>query len=231
LWSENLMDIARYSPVYGLKFGFYEVFKEHTKVNVVENGLNKFGFFILSGGEAGITTSLLVHPIHYYSCYTYHKFFILQEFKDQKKVFYKSNFKFYRNQINDFFKFYQNTSFYSAFSYSIIPNFLYNSIFFGGYDIGKSLVFENKENEKKDNNKNIKRFSIAFIVNIISHIVSYPFETVCNTMLIQSVVCKLDSVSTKDKKEFFSSSLDCFKKIIRYEGFKSLFDGAIKSPI
>jgi solute carrier family 25 (adenine nucleotide translocator) protein 4/5/6/31 len=93
----------------------------------------------------------------------------------------------------------------------------YRGIYFGMYDTGKVLLFED---EKKASM--LLKFIYAMNVTAAAGLVSYPLDTVRRRLMMQS------GRKGKDGKQevLYKGTVDCFVQISKNEGTKAFFKGA-----
>jgi solute carrier family 25 (adenine nucleotide translocator) protein 4/5/6/31 len=110
---------------------------------------------------------------------------------------------------------------YNGFGISVVGIVAYRASYFGMFDTGKVLLFEDI---RKANFFTIWGF--AQVVTIGTGIVTYPFDTVRRRLMMNTGKIGADSM--------YYGTLDCFKKIYANEGARGFFKGCLcnilKSP-
>lgn len=92
---------------------------------------------------------------------------------------------------------------------------MHRGIYFGGFDTIKEIM-------SQDSKRDIalwKRWVVAQGVTTSAGLISYPLDTVRRRMMMQS---GLEHV-------MYKSTLDCWRKIYRAEGFSSFYRGALSN--
>jgi len=97
---------------------------------------------------------------------------------------------------------------YRGFAVSCVCIFIYRGLYFGLYDTLKPLVLG-------ENAKWIQTFLLGWGVTITAGLAAYPVDTVKRRMMM-----------TSGEKVKYINSVDCFRAIIRDEGYKSIYRGA-----
>ena len=116
---------------------------------------------------------------------------------------------------------------YQGFNISVIGIIAYRALYFGCYDAGKMILFED---EKKANI--VVKFIYAMVifkkklnlknVTAVAGLMSYPLDTVRRRLMMQSGRKGKDG----KKEVLYNGTIDCFKKIYNNEGGKAFFKGA-----
>ena len=102
------------------------------------------------------------------------------------------------------------TGLYRGFGVSVVGIFVYRAFYFGCYDTGRDLLLTG---DLKNNI--LVKFFFAQLVVTSSESLSYPLDTIRRRMMLQS---------GRAVKEY-SSSIDCFQKIVKNEGASAFFKG------
>lgn len=105
-------------------------------------------------------------------------------------------------------------SLYKGFGISVTGIIVYRGTYFGLYDSAKAIMFGEDQNASL-----LYKWAVAQTVTIHAGLASYPFDTVRRRMMMMS--------GKKTSADImYTSSLDCFKKILRNEGASGFFKGA-----
>lgn len=88
--------------------------------------------------------------------------------------------------------------------------FIYRGLYFGMYDFGKEFILKGSLG-----NSVLIKFFFAQLVVIISETTAYPFDTIRRRMMMQS----------GQKTREYKSATDCGLKMLKTEGWKSLYLG------
>jgi len=103
---------------------------------------------------------------------------------------------------------------YRGFGVSVLGIIVYRAAYFGGYDTAKKSLFT------KDTGVLFK-FFVAQCITGVSGLVSYPLDTVRRRLMMQS----------GRKDVMYTGTMDCFAKILKNEGGKAFFKGALSNII
>jgi solute carrier family 25 (adenine nucleotide translocator) protein 4/5/6/31 len=198
-WRGNFVNVLRYFPTQAFNFAFKDTIKA---MFPQYSSKTEFGMFFLvnmaSGGLAGAGSLTIVYPLDFARTR-------LASDVGKTKEF---------NGLGDCLKKTVNkggvSALYNGFGVSVCGIIPYRGVYFGLYDTAKEM------NPYKDNI--FVKFAIAQTVAIISGYASYPFDTVRRRLQMQSGAPK--------EKWLYSSTTDCFGKIMKNEGFTAFFKGA-----
>lgn len=105
---------------------------------------------------------------------------------------------------------------YQGFGVSVGGIIVYRASFFGGYDTAKTWFLKDTRNPPI-----FQSWLIAQTVTTLAGFISYPFDTVRRRMMMQA----------GRGEKLYSSTLDCWFKILRYEGSRAFFKGALSNVI
>ena len=103
---------------------------------------------------------------------------------------------------------------YRGFVVSLYGIIVYRAAFFGGYDTAKGMLLSKESSI-------FASWAVAQVVTTIAGVISYPFDTVRRRMMMQA----------GKAEKMYSSTLDCWIKIFRAEGFNGFFKGALTNAI
>lgn len=93
---------------------------------------------------------------------------------------------------------------------------VHRGLYFGGFDTAKEFVMSE---ESVPELALWKRWVMAQAVTTLAGFVSYPLDTVRRRMMMQSGM----------EAPMYHSTLDCWRKIYRMEGFTSFYRGAVSN--
>jgi len=105
---------------------------------------------------------------------------------------------------------------YTGFGVSVGGIIVYRGAFFGMYDTAKAMLLKDPKNPPV-----IQSWLIAQTVTTAAGVISYPFDTVRRRMMMQSGRSDI----------LYSSTLDCWKKILVNEGPSAFFKGALSNAL
>ncbi|MCD7453779.1 hypothetical protein HAX54_022115 [Datura stramonium] len=92
---------------------------------------------------------------------------------------------------------------------------VHRGLYFGGFDTIKDRMAENSEAEVPL----WKRWVVAQAVTTSAGLLSYPLDTVRRRMMMQSGL----------EKPMYRSTIDCWRRIYKTEGFTSFYRGALSN--
>ena len=107
---------------------------------------------------------------------------------------------------------------YNGFGISVVGIIAYRASYFGMFDTGKVILFEDM---KKANFLAVWGF--AQFVTVAAGIASYPLDTVRRRLMMTSGKTGADKM--------YDGTMDCFRKIYRDEGGKAFFKGCLSNVI
>jgi len=148
---------------------------------------------LLSGGAAGAASLCFVYPLDF--CRTR---LAADIGKDNRQ---------FNGLVDCLSKIYKSdgiTGLYQGFNISVIGIIAYRAVYFGCYDAGKMILFED---EKKASL--FVKFIYAMNVTAVAGLISYPLDTVRRRLMMQSGRKGKDG----KKEVLYNGTLDCFKKI------------------
>ena len=101
---------------------------------------------------------------------------------------------------------------YRGLPISIMGIIPYRASYFGLFDTGKRLL-------PIVNEHILYKFIFAQCVTTTSGLISYPFDTVRRRMMMQSGQTKMQ----------YNNTIDCFKSVLKNEGPKAFYKGALSN--
>jgi len=204
-WRGNLANVIRYFPTQALNFAFKDTYKKIFCPFNPKTDFWKFFFGNLaSGGAAGATSLLFVYPLD---------FARTRLAADVGKAGERQ----FNGLVDCLTKINKSDGFlglYRGFGVSVAGIIVYRAAYFGGYDTAKKSLFT------KDTNVLVK-FLVAQVITGISGLVSYPLDTIRRRLMMQS----------GRKEVMYTGTIDCFNKILKNEGGKAFFKGALSNII
>lgn len=160
-----------------------------------------------SGGAAGATSLCFVYPLD---------FARTRLASDIGKGAEDREFNGLIDCISKIYKSDGAPGLYRGFGISVIGIIFYRAAYFGMFDTGKVMLFEDP---KKANF--FAMWMFAQFVTVASGICSYPLDTVRRRLMMQS----------GRKELLYKGTIDCFVKIAKDEGGKAFFKGALSNVI
>lgn len=206
LWRGNLANVVRYFPTQAFNFAFKDYFKNlFPKYDQNKEFFKFFGANMASGGLAGASSLLIVYPLDF------------ARTRLASDVGKGANREF-TGLLDCLIKINKSTgplSLYKGFGISVQGIIVYRGAYFGMYDTAKSILFG--RDEKSVNF--LYKWGVAQAVTALAGISSYPFDTIRRRMMMMS--------GKKSGAEImYTSTFDCFKKILKNEGVGGFYKGA-----
>jgi len=208
-WRGNLANVIRYFPTQALNFAC----KDFYKLTLCPyNPKKQPGMFFIgncaSGGAAGATSLTFVYPLDF--ARTRLAADVGQggerEFTGLIDCLKKVSAKDGPGGL------------YRGFGISVIGIIAYRASYFGMFDTGKVMLFEDI---KKANF--FAMWAFAQCVTVSAGIVSYPLDTVRRRLMMTSGQTGADRM--------YTGTMDCFRKIYKDEGGKAFFKGCLSNVI
>jgi solute carrier family 25 (adenine nucleotide translocator) protein 4/5/6/31 len=103
---------------------------------------------------------------------------------------------------------------YRGFNVAVSGVFIYRALFFGLYDTGKTLFF-NQKRRRNENPSFLKMWAFAQAITMTSGILTYPFDTIMN---------RLRMVQGQEHK-LFTGFTDCIRYTYAEGGILEFFRG------
>jgi solute carrier family 25 (mitochondrial adenine nucleotide translocator), member 4/5/6/31 len=207
-----LANVIRYFPTQALNFAFKDTYK---KIFCPYNPRTEpFKFFMgnmASGGAAGATSLLFVYPLD----------FARTRLAADVGKGKKGGEREFTGLVDCLQKIYKSDGpigLYRGFVISVIGIIAYRASYFGMFDTGKVLLFEDP---KKANF--FAMWGFAQAVTVSAGIASYPLDTVRRRLMMQSGRTGSDIM--------YTGTIDCFQKILRNEGPKAFFKGSLSNVL
>merc|ERR1712227_1069360 len=198
-WRGNLANVLRYFPTQALNFAFKDQIKSLFKTSKDAPQYLKFGTNIASGGFAGTLSLMFVYSLDY----------------ARTRLANDAKGKGGERQFNGLVDVYVKTlksdgiqGLYRGFVISAVGIFIYRGMYFGLYDTLKPLVLG-------ENAGVTLSFLLGWGVTVTAGLMSYPSDTVRRRMMM-----------TSGGGVKYNGSFDCFRQVLKNEGFMSLMKGA-----
>jgi solute carrier family 25 (adenine nucleotide translocator) protein 4/5/6/31 len=206
-WRGNLANVVRYFPTQAFNFAFKDTYKQ---MFVRHNPkTDKFMFFLENlacGGAAGASSLAIVYPLDFARTRLAADVGVGagRQFNGLMDCLSKIRAK------DGFF------GLYKGFGVSVGGIIVYRASYFGGFDTAKSLLLSDPKNTPF-----YISWLIAQVVTTVAGVVSYPFDTVRRRMMMQAGRGDI----------LYTSTFDCWKKILVKEGPRAFFKGALSNAI
>jgi len=166
-----LANVIRYFPTQALNFAFKDTFKKY--LCPYNPKTDPFKFFLgnlASGGAAGASSLCFVYPLD---------FARTRLAADIGKGEGQRQFNGLVDCLSKIYKSDGYLGLYQGFSISVIGIIAYRAFYFGCYDTGKMMIFED---EKKANI--FLKFAFAMNVTALAGLMSYPLDTVRRRLMM-----------------------------------------------
>lgn len=206
-WRGNTANVIRYFPTQALNFAFKDKYKQ--MFGIYNPKLDFWKFFaanLASGGAAGATSLLFVYPLD----------FARTRLAADVGVGAGRQFTGLGNCVATIYRKDGLSGLYQGFGVSVGGIIVYRAAFFGLYDTAKGMLLKDPKNAPI-----ILSWVIAQCVTTAAGVISYPFDTVRRRMMMQSGRGDI----------LYSSTLDCWRKILAKEGPRAFFKGALSNAI
>ena len=209
LWRGNLANVIRYFPTQAINFASKDFFKN---TFCPYNPKTQPGMFFLgnmaSGGAAGATSLCVVYPLDFARTRLAAD---VGSGKDRE-------FNGMMDCIIKIAKKDGPIGLYQGFGISVIGIIAYRATYFGSFDTGKVLLFEDP---KKANF--FAMWAFAQVVTVGAGIASYPLDTVRRRLMMTSGKTGADKM--------YNGTMDCFRKIYQQEGGRAFFKGCLSNVL
>jgi len=204
-WRGNLANVIRYFPTQALNFAFKDTYK---KIFCPYNPKTEFWKFFMgnlaSGGAAGATSLMFVYPLD---------FARTRLAADVGRTAADRQFNGLVDCINKVRATDGVKGLYQGFGVSVLGIIAYRACYFGGYDTAKRTLLADPKTSV------FFKFLVAQVVTSLSGLLSYPLDTVRRRLMMQS----------GRKELLYNGTADCFAKILKNEGPKAFFKGALSN--
>jgi len=209
LWRGNLANVVRYFPTQALNFACKDFYK---KWLCPYNPKTQPGMFFVgncaSGGAAGATSLTVVYPLDFartrlaadVGSGSEREFTGLVDCL--KKCAAKDG----------------PAGLYRGFGISVVGIIFYRASYFGMFDTGKVMLFEDIKKAPF-----LAMWGFAQFVTVGAGVVSYPLDTVRRRLMM--------TAGKTGKDKLYDGTLDCFKKILADEGAGAFFKGCLSNII
>lgn len=210
LWRGNMANVIRYFPTQAFNFAFKDFFKGlFPRYDQKAEFWKFFGANVMSGGLAGASSLMIVYPLDFARTR------LASDVRSEGQ-------REFTGLIDCLMKIQRSTGFkslYKGFSISVTGIIVYRGTYFGMYDSAKAIIFGDNKNANI-----FFKWAVAQFVTVNAGLASYPFDTVRRRMMMMS--------GKKASSEImYTSSADCFKKIMQNEGVKGFYKGALANVL
>jgi solute carrier family 25 (adenine nucleotide translocator) protein 4/5/6/31 len=205
-WRGNSANVIRYFPTSALNFGFKDMFvRNYNQYDPVTQKKQFMKWSIITGGMAGTCTTLFIYPLDLART---------RMGVDVGKTG-QTQFKGIFHCMQTILKTNGFRGLYNGLAISIPSIFLYRGLYFGFWDIGKSVIPDYKERSL------FLKFLLAQTVTMTSETISYPTDTIRRRMMMNSGL----------EKKIYDNTIHCIRSIITQEGWAAFFKGNMSNML
>jgi solute carrier family 25 (adenine nucleotide translocator) protein 4/5/6/31 len=209
LWRGNLANVIRYFPTQALNFACKDTYK---KWLCPYNPKTQPGKFFIgncaSGGAAGATSLCFVYPLD----------FARTRLAADVGSGGEREFTGLVDCLSKMVKTGGVSSLYNGFGISVVGIIMYRASYFGMFDTGKVMLFEDVKKAPI-----LAVWGFAQFVTVAAGIASYPLDTVRRRLMMTSGKTGADKM--------YDGTMDCFKKIYADEGGRAFFKGCLSNVL
>ncbi|KAJ1967957.1 ADP/ATP carrier protein [Dispira parvispora] len=208
LWRGNMSNVIRYFPTQALNFAFKDKYKAiFQRYDPKTDFWKFFAGNLASGGAAGATSLLFVYPLD----------FARTRMAVDIGTGGNRQFTGLGHCISTIYKADGFKGLYQGFGVSVAGIIVYRAAYFGGFDTAKSILFADKAKKPAI----WQTWMVAQTVTVLAGMISYPMDTVRRRMMMQAGRGEV----------LYTSTVDCFIKLLRAEGAKAFFHGGFSNII
>ena len=205
-WRGNLANVVRYFPTQAFNFAFKDTIKNaFPRYDPHTDFWRFFATNMASGGLAGAGSLLIVYPLD----------FARTRLAADVGSGKSREFTGLIDCLSKTVKRGGPMALYQGFGVSVQGIIVYRGAYFGLYDTAKGVLFKD---EKKASI--LAKWAVAQTVTAAAGICSYPFDTVRRRLMMQS-----------GGERVYTSTADCWSKILRTEGTGAFFKGALSNVL
>ncbi|CAI2376208.1 unnamed protein product [Moneuplotes crassus] len=207
LWRGNLANIYRYFPTQALNFACKEKYKQYLNPYDKEKQPAKFFYGnIISGSAAGATSLLIVYPLD----------FARTRLAADCGIHSQRQFSSLSNCIQTIYSKEQLRGLYRGIRVSLLGIVVYRGAYFGLYDTGYAILFQNKEDRTFT-----KLWAFAQVTTLLACKIAYPLDTIRRRLMMQSGV----------KNKMYHSTYEYLCQIHAKEGILGFFKGGASNTL
>ena len=205
-WRGNWPNVIRYFPTTAFNFAFKD--KLTRLINRFDAKENPYKFFLaslVSGGLAGVGSTLIVHPLE------------LARTRLGVDVGSKNQTQF-RSMTHCLSSIYTSNGpvgLYQGLGASLVSIFTYRAMYFGSWDTAKAKI------EDFESLNLLIRLMLAQTITTVSETINYPLDTIRRRMMMNAGL----------SEKLYSNSLVCARRILRDEGIKGFYKGCASNAV
>lgn len=207
LWRGNGSSVLRYYPSVALNFSLKDLYRSILRNSSSEEDHIFSGALanFMAGSAAGCTALIVVYPLD-----IAHTRLAADIGKPEAR-----QFRGIHHFLSTIHKKDGIRGIYRGLPASLHGVIIHRGLYFGGFDTVKEVFSEDTKPELAL----WKRWGLAQAVTTSAGLASYPLDTVRRRIMMQSGM----------EHPMYRSTLDCWKKIYRSEGFASFYRGALSN--
>ncbi|EYU32322.1 hypothetical protein ABFS82_05G139100 [Erythranthe guttata] len=215
LWRGNGSSVIRYYPSVALNFSLKDLYRNILRGNAKEGDFlwGPSSNFI-AGSAAGCTTLIIIYPLD-----IAHTRLAADLGRTEARQF--KGIRHFLKTIHEKDGF---RGIYRGLPASLHGMVVHRGLYFGGFDTIKEMMVASSSSSPEHSSSGDdvalwKRWVAAQAVTTAAGMLSYPLDTVRRRMMMQS---GLD-------RPMYNSTMDCWRKIYKVEGFNSFYRGAVSN--
>jgi len=203
LWRGNFVNCLRYFPTQAMNFAFKAKYQELLVPDKEKAGFALwFAGYLAAGGAAGATSLTVAYPLEF----AYTRLAADVEQKQFTGLF---------NCFGTIFKKEGIRGLYRGYAPSVCGIIVYRAGYFGFYDVGKQVLFEDGKGNF------FQKFGLALFVDISAACTAYPFDTVRRRLMMQSGRAEMQ----------YTGAIQALKHIVANEGAGGLYKGVFANNV
>ncbi|CAI9093711.1 OLC1v1023123C1 [Oldenlandia corymbosa var. corymbosa] len=204
LWRGNGSSVIRYYPSVALNFSLKDLYRSILRSEGGQFFSGPSANFV-AGSAAGCTTLVIIYPLD-----IAHTRLAADLGRTGTR-----QFRGISHFLSTIYKKEGLQGIYRGLPASLHGMIVHRGLYFGGFDTVKEMMSE----ESKPDVALWKRWVAAQAVTTSAGLISYPLDTVRRRMMMQSGM----------EQPMYKTTLDCWRKIYRTEGFSSFYRGALSN--
>ncbi|CAL9151367.1 unnamed protein product [Musa hybrid cultivar] len=202
LWRGNGTGVLRYYPSVALNFSLKDAYRTILKGREADRFVSIAASNFMAGAAAGCTTLVIIYPLDI----AHTRLAADVGRRDSRQFRGISHF------LRTTYKKEGIRGIYRGLPASIHGMIVHRGLYFGGFDTAKDFLVP-------EDSALWKRWVTAQAVTTMAGFISYPLDTIRRRLMMQSGL----------EKPMYHSTLDCWRKIYRFEGLTSFYRGAISN--
>ncbi|CAL9083368.1 unnamed protein product [Musa textilis] len=202
LWRGNGTGVLRYYPSVALNFSLKDAYRTILKGREADRFVSIAASNFMAGAAAGCTTLVIIYPLD-----MAHTRLAADVGRTDSR-----QFRGISHFLRAIYKKDGIQGIYRGLPASIHGMIVHRGLYFGGFDTAKDFLVP-------EDSALWKRWATAQAVTTMAGLISYPLDTIRRRLMMQSGL----------EKPVYHGTLDCWRKIYRFEGLASFYRGAISN--